>query len=242
MWIRALCITGNKPVDNPPLDAEGKRRPQRIEDPPHLFVSIPLQQMEEYYETIKKHSFQVPQPSRLEWVKIRHDRVVQYACRLFREPESRHFGDCFDESTNHHLALWQATTEEKSGPRKANPGAGGSGGGSFGKRNDKRAPKKRLMTKLVPGKKGGRDKSGKAKVKKKTKEWKSNSGGGGTPKRAKALKNGTALCVAWNEGKCNNGDDCPNGKHACNAYTDKSGRVCGMFNHKGKDCTKAIDI
>ena len=155
---------------------------------------------------------------------------MSYACREFRESETKHFGQCFADACDKHLAIWIATIEERS-PRK-----GGAKRVGTAQSQNEWSPKKGKRAK-AKAKAGKETKSGKLGIKgKKAKK------AAGQAKRATEMKNGVKLCVAWNEGNCTNGDNCPNGKHACNAYTDKNGRVCGMNNHKGKDCTKAISL
>ena len=42
------------------------------------------------------------------------------------------------------------------------------------------------------------------------------------------LKDGTALCIAFNASKCKGkGKGCKNGKHVCNKIKGQSGRACG---------------
>ena len=52
---------------------------------------------------------------------------------------------------------------------------------------------------------------------------------------AKHLRDGTELCLKWNHGSCTGG--CKR-LHAC-CRVMKSGRVCGMKNHSGKNCKNA---
>ena len=52
---------------------------------------------------------------------------------------------------------------------------------------------------------------------------------------ARTLKDGTALCEAWNKGRCQSGKKCSNGQHRCNRLL-QSGRVCGSHKHTGPNC------
>ena len=52
------------------------------------------------------------------------------------------------------------------------------------------------------------------------------------------LRDGEAVCDFWNKGSCHYSKDCPFGKHVCNSYTSRDGRVCGMHNHNRRCCWK----
>ena len=56
------------------------------------------------------------------------------------------------------------------------------------------------------------------------------------------MKNGEKLCAAFNEGKCTDPEPCPNGSHRCNAFVDKSKRVCGMRSHNRMACTNEVRV
>ena len=76
---------------------------------------------------------------------------------------------------------------------------------------------------------------------KRTKPGKGRKGGGkgkskGGAKPGTGFKDGTAVCAAWNSGKCSNEEPCPNGKHVCNTLL-KNGRICGFSNHNRQACT-----
>ena len=58
------------------------------------------------------------------------------------------------------------------------------------------------------------------------------------PARADTLKNGDAICRAFNNGSCK--EPCPkNMRHVCSAITSKSGHVCGMRNHGAHQCRRS---
>ena len=51
-------------------------------------------------------------------------------------------------------------------------------------------------------------------------------------KVALAMKDGTKLCRAFQQGQCKaTGDSCPGGSHQCAVVVNDSGRVCGLRNH-----------
>ena len=54
------------------------------------------------------------------------------------------------------------------------------------------------------------------------------------------LRNGDALCQAYNKGDCpkGKGKSCASGARKCSKVL-KGGRVCGQNNHKARDCTSA---
>ena len=58
------------------------------------------------------------------------------------------------------------------------------------------------------------------------------------PRTADTLKNGKAICRAFNSGSCS--EPCPKDQlHVCSAVTSKSGHVCGMRNHGAHQCRRA---
>ena len=59
------------------------------------------------------------------------------------------------------------------------------------------------------------------------------------PRTASALRDGRAVCKLYNEGRCSN--PCPKDMaHVCSAIIYKSGRVCGMRNHRASECRNAF--
>ena len=55
---------------------------------------------------------------------------------------------------------------------------------------------------------------------------------------ARAMRDGSALCQAFQHGQCKAGPSCPNGQHRCAAIL-RGDRVCGMQNHGAKECRAA---
>ena len=55
---------------------------------------------------------------------------------------------------------------------------------------------------------------------------------------ARAMRDGSALCQAFQHGQCKAGPSCPNGQHRCAAILRRD-RVCGMQNHGAKECRAA---
>ena len=52
-------------------------------------------------------------------------------------------------------------------------------------------------------------------------------------KVAQTLRNGEALCRAFQQGNCRAKTACPGGAHKCGVLTSKN-RVCGLSNHGAK--------
>lgn len=71
--------------------------------------------------------------------------------------------------------------------------------------------------------------------------WAAAPAGGGaqSARTADSLKNGQAICRAFNAGGCR--EPCPrNMLHVCSAITGKGGHVCGMKNHGAHQCKRAV--
>ena len=55
---------------------------------------------------------------------------------------------------------------------------------------------------------------------------------------ARAMRDGTVLCQAFQHGQCKAGQSCPNGQHRCAAIL-RGDRVCAMQNQGAKECRAA---
>ena len=113
LYTNALALAGAGNVMPYPVDANGERRIQKQEDPPYLFTQIPWQQMKEYVDFVKRQGTLIPYAIRLDWMKTRHTRNFEMACRIFRESESKPFGMCLHEAEAYCVAIWQPTVAEK---------------------------------------------------------------------------------------------------------------------------------
>lgn len=231
LWTNALAIVGAQDVTDVPRDQWGERRAQKRGDAAHLFTQIPWQQMKDYVANLRRYAEGVHIGIRMEWIKARHQRVCEEACKTFRESDEKYFGECLAEASNLLIAIWQPSQAEKYGMRTHPSGRMGGNHKKYGNEQGSRSSEKGQHKGKGKGKgKGGKD------SRRTHNKWQDKKNGG---KGAPTLKNGEPVCAAWNEGKCTNPDDsCPNGKHVCNAYVTKDKRVCGMKNHRRSECTK----
>ena len=88
-----MAIAGTGDVHELPRDQWGEKRVQKRGDAPYLFAQIPWQQMKDYVANIRRFGDSVHQGIRLSWLKARHQRVCEEACKMFRESDSKCFGE-----------------------------------------------------------------------------------------------------------------------------------------------------
>jgi hypothetical protein len=226
LWLNALAIIGAEDVDDPPKDEFGMKRAQTPEDLPCVFTKIPWMQIKDYLSDIKRFGELVNQRTRFDWVRQRNAVTLEHACKSFRESTYKTFGRCLRDACDLYVAMWQPDVAiRESGRQSQGSGSRSSANKGKGKGTSKKGA--RLTARNAVEK---RTKQGKGRKK----EGKGKSKGGAKP--GTGFKDGTAVCAAWNSGKCSNEEPCPNGKHVCNTLL-KNGRICGFSNHNRLECT-----
>ena len=225
LWFCALAIAGCTDVDNYPVDEQGRRRQQKQGEPSYLYTKIPLDQLTTYTAYIEKQTSTVDARQQFSWMHDRNTLTLEKACQLFRESADKPFGECLDIATKLHIGAWLPGIHE----RQSNEGRGRNAPGPRA-----RLPRPALARPATHVKSKGKDK-GKGKGKGKDGKGKRNKNGK-TTNRASKMQNGKVICEKWNNGNCSTGDACPDA-HVCNVLAGKSGRVCGMRNHKANEHT-----
>ena len=215
-YLLALSIAGSSKVQGAPTD-------ETFGSDSTKFVKVPWDVMQAYLFRASRSVMLLPEASRLSWLEGRDVAERAAWVSQFREGDEP-LGQVVQSIMEKRGAHWDTPIQNivmRPLPAPAMPPGGNPNAGQ--------SPKKQNQGQQ----KGG----GKSKKDQRPAFPPQQPSGSNKPgATAATLRDGTALCADFNNGKCNTrAQSCPKGVHKCSKVL-RNGRPCGMSYHGAKGC------